>query len=306
MTTQTRSGRVDPPAPTDAAPASPEASTTDGGMPAEVLTVALSLSLWVASGSLALAIVDGLGEQPVRRAVVGLMLVAVWAVALLMRAKLCSALQAQPWFVAAFAPVLLFVVATDGLVGSPYAAVTLTTVGIAVVVARARTVWLCVLALGVSYAAAALAEGSPAELADHGQLGTVVGALVSYPVAATLLLGLRRRFTRFVENVEPTLEVIRAGPPASTPALERALRGVPLTLAPGPVSAGLTPAERRVVEGLAGGRTPKQLAFAWGVSINTVRSQISSAKRKTGARTLRELAAQSALLDWAEELDHAR
>jgi DNA-binding NarL/FixJ family response regulator len=59
-------------------------------------------------------------------------------------------------------------------------------------------------------------------------------------------------------------------------------------------SVRLTAAERRVVEGLACGRAPKQLAYEIGVVLATVRTHIRNAKRKTGARTLRELAGMAA------------
>jgi DNA-binding CsgD family transcriptional regulator len=42
----------------------------------------------------------------------------------------------------------------------------------------------------------------------------------------------------------------------------------------------------------------KQLAHAWGLSLATVRTHIANAKRKTGARTLRELASLPARPDW--------
>jgi DNA-binding CsgD family transcriptional regulator len=142
----------------------------------------------------------------------------------------------------------------------------------------------------------------------------VLGALLGYPFAALIGLGLVRLFTRFLANVEPTLNAMRHGAPALTPALDRAIeRGehARLHLPPTPApatrspSAGLTAAERRVVEGLASGSAPKQLAHSWGVSLATVRTHIKHAKRKTGARTLPELAAMTTHADWADEADRA-
>jgi DNA-binding CsgD family transcriptional regulator len=60
----------------------------------------------------------------------------------------------------------------------------------------------------------------------------------------------------------------------------------------------LTAAEIRVVEGLARGDAPKQLAHQSGVSIATVRTHIKHAKQKTGAHTLRELASMAAHPSW--------
>lgn len=80
-----------------------------------------------------------------------------------------------------------------------------------------------------------------------------------------------------------------------------------LQLAPGPTQLQLPPgawrnrvgdltaAERQIVELLADGRSPKQAALDLHVSLATVRSWISAAKRKTGARTLPELVALSVL-----------
>ena len=66
----------------------------------------------------------------------------------------------------------------------------------------------------------------------------------------------------------------RAGKPAQLPA---------------PSRSRLSPAELRVVDRLAAGRTPQQIARELGVTINTVRSHLKEAKRKTGSRTLDEL-----------------
>lgn len=176
----------------------------------------------------------------------------------------------------------------------------LTAIGIAAVAARARTVWLCAGVLAAGYACGVLLEHTPSQLARDGRLGGVIGALVGYPVAAVLLLALRRRFTRFVADAHPTLEAIRAGSPGQSPALEQALRSEPIALLPAPRPGRLTTSEREIVEGLASGLTAKQLAFERGISINTVRTHIRNGKRKTGARTLRELATMAAHPDWRD------
>jgi DNA-binding CsgD family transcriptional regulator len=58
----------------------------------------------------------------------------------------------------------------------------------------------------------------------------------------------------------------------------------------------LTPAEARVLAALCEGRTPLQIATAQGVAISTVRSQIGALRAKTGARDLRSLVRQVAVL----------
>jgi DNA-binding CsgD family transcriptional regulator len=271
----------------------------DPRLPLDVFAGALALSLWVASGSVVLAIANGLGDHPTRRLVSGLLLVGASAFMLLRRDAVARVLRCRPWLVLPLAAAQLGPAIVDGLIGGAYVAFSLTSVGIAVIVARARTVWLCVALLMASYATGVLAGRSPAALVDDGQLASVLGAMISYPVAALLFMGLRRCFTRFIATIESTLDDIRAGAPAFTPALAHVIRGMPLALAP-PPPAELTPTERRVVEGLATGRAAKELAHAWGVSLATVRTHIKNAKRKTGTRTLRELATLPSRPDWSK------
>ena len=54
-------------------------------------------------------------------------------------------------------------------------------------------------------------------------------------------------------------------------------------------SCGLTPAETRVLVGLADGLVPKQIASRHEVLLSTVRTQISSIRDKTGTRRLADL-----------------
>jgi DNA-binding NarL/FixJ family response regulator len=54
--------------------------------------------------------------------------------------------------------------------------------------------------------------------------------------------------------------------------------------------ASLTDAELRVATLLADGLAAKQIAVELAVGLSTVRTRIASAKRKTGARTLEQLA----------------
>ena len=278
-------------------------------LPVGVLKMALWLSLWIASGSLVLAVASRLGANPVRRTLVGVALILVCAVALWLRATVCDWFREQPWLVVAVAAVELGVVALDGLIGTPYVAFSLTSVGIAVIVARSRTVWVCVSLLDVGYATVLLLGNAPSSLARHGELGGVIGALVSYPFAALVLLSLRRLFSGFVESADGTLDVIRRGDAMLTPALALAVRRAgraPLGLPPAPSLAELlSPAELRVVEGLAGGNAPKEIAHRLGVSLPTVRTHIKHAKRKAGARTLRELAAMAAQLHAPEAGERA-
>lgn len=99
-----------------------------------------------------------------------------------------------------------------------------------------------------------------------------------------------------------TLDGLRVGMPATTPGLTALLAGRPILELPATSSGGdaqavgspFTEAEREIVRLLAAGNTPQQIARLRCVALSTVRSQIKAAKRKTGARTLAQLAL------WAE------
>jgi DNA-binding CsgD family transcriptional regulator len=268
-------------------------------LPLDLLTLAFGLALWVASGSLVLALAGDLGPHPARRVAIGATLVLASALALWRRAEVSAALRRRPWLVVPLAAAQLCAAALDGLLaGGPYVAFSVTSIAVGVIVASPRTVWLCVALLDLGYAAVVFSGHSPGELARDGRLDGVVGALLGYPFVALVLLGLTGLFAAFLANLGPTLEAIRQGAPSLTPALTRAVLGggdAPAGLPPPAVR--LTPAERNVVAGLARGSAPKELAYRWGISLETVRTHIKRAKRKTGARTLNELVALAAPLD---------
>ncbi len=58
----------------------------------------------------------------------------------------------------------------------------------------------------------------------------------------------------------------------------------------------LTPAETRVLQGLCDGLHPREVAQQHGITLATVRSQISSMRAKTGAQSIRELVRQVSVL----------
>lgn len=72
-------------------------------------------SLWVAFGSFVLALADDLGSHPVRRVLIGLLLVLVGALALWQREAVCAALRVRPWLVVPLAAAQLGAAALDGL-----------------------------------------------------------------------------------------------------------------------------------------------------------------------------------------------
>lgn len=281
-------------------PVPANAVSDDLRLPADLLTAALALTLWVAAGSFVLTIVEGLGDDPARRLAVGIVLVSAAAIALWRRADVTAALQQRPSLVLGIAAAQIACAAIDGVVGGAFVALSLTSIGIASVVARDATVWSCVLVLETGYVIGLLADGHTlAQLSDDGQLGGVVGAMAGYPVAAGLFLLLRRRFTHFLVGVDGTLAAIRHDGDAFTPSLAQLLHGEPLALPPAPPpGADLTPTERRVVELLSSGLVAKQIARDWDVQLSTIRTHIKHAKKKTGARTLRELATFPTRPDW--------
>lgn len=267
-------------------------------LPDSLIAITVVLSLWVAAGSLVQAVADGPGGDPARRLIIGLVIVGASGLAVLLYRQLTDHLRVRPWLVVPLGAVQVGLAAADGLIGSPYVAWSLTSIGLAVVAARARTVWLCVAVSATAYATGVLAQEEPAALAADGALAGSIGALVSYPVTALVLMSLRALFVRFVTDAEPMVVAIRQGCSAVTPALEGELRRQLHHLPPPAVE--LTAAEQRVVEGLAEGLAPKQLAHQWEISIATVRTHIRHAKKKTGARTLRALAALAADRRWPQ------
>lgn len=267
-------------------------------LPESLLRIVLVLSLWVALGSLVHAIADGLGDEPWRRAGVGIAIVAISAAGALAHAQVAALMRTRPWVVIAIGLGQVALAAIDGLVGGPYVAWSLTCLGLAVVAARAATVWLCVALLATAYSFGVFIAHAPGELADGGRLGGVAGALAAYPVAAIVLMALRGRYLRFASDAGPIIDDIRRGTPGALPGLAAHLSCATRALPPAPVR--LTPAERRVVEGLAAGLAPKQLAQQWDVSITTVRTHIRHAKRKTSSATLRDLAALASDPRWPE------
>lgn len=274
------------------------ASARSERLPDSLIAITVVLSLWVAAGGLAQALIGGLGEEPARRLVIGVAMVLASGLAILERHRLTDQLRARPWLVVPLGAVQVGLATADGLVGSPFVAWSLTCTGLAVVATRARTVWLCVAVSATVYTAGVLVEQDLAALAADGALAGAIGALLAYPVTALVLMGLRGRFVRFVTDVEPMVADIRGGSAAVTAALEVELRRQ-LRRLPAP-AVTLTPVEQRVVEGLAEGLAPKQLAHEWDVSLSTVRTHIRHAKRKTGARTLRQLAALTADRRWPQ------
>lgn len=126
----------------------------------------------------------------------------------------------------------------------------------------------------------------------QSDVATQLADLALNAVIGLLLIALLRRF---VARAPQTLRDARRGASrAITPFLARALAG-PVALLQAPdANTGveeLTPAERAVLELLAAGRAPKQVARELSVTLATVRSHIAAGNRKTGSRTVEQFVA---------------
>jgi len=95
--------------------ASRSQSSGEENLPLDVLAMLLWLSLWLAFGSLVLAVADGLGPHPARRVLIGLLLVCVSAVALWRLKTVAAWLRARPWLVVPLGAAELGVAVVDGL-----------------------------------------------------------------------------------------------------------------------------------------------------------------------------------------------
>ena len=191
-------------------------------------------------------------------------------------------------------------VAATGGVQSPLLAVCMYVGWIASVVVAARAALVVALAIAGSIVVGYLLAGASIAnvLTGPYRYGNVTNAVL--PIAAGLVGVLLSSVTNSIfSRLASTLDGLRRGMPATTPALTALFAGLPVLESPAeragdpcppPLGTALTAAEHAVVQLLADGYTPKQIAHLRGVAVSTVRSQLKVAKRKVGARTLSELA----------------
>jgi DNA-binding CsgD family transcriptional regulator len=121
-------------------------------------------------------------------------------------------------------------------------------------------------------------------------------------VVVLLALVVTAVFRRVLGGAGHTLWCARQGEAGSSPAMRALLGGEPdaiLALPRGDSGHGhepakpLSPAERDIVDRLARGQTPQQIALARNVRDDTIYEQIGSAKHKTGAATIEHLIARA-------------
>jgi DNA-binding NarL/FixJ family response regulator len=131
----------------------------------------------------------------------------------------------------------------------------------------------------------------------------VLGQLFAYPFAGGALFALIWMFRRYEAQIGTTLSAIRAGGGRVPQALRARLlaagplaRTLPARARTAPIH--LTDAEIYVVEALASGLEPGEIAHGSARSGRTVQNHLARAKKKTGARTLAQLASLSEHPDW--------
>ena len=189
-------------------------------------------------------------------------------------------------------------VAVTGGIDSPLLAVCMYGGWIASVVVPGRAAMTMSLAVAVSVLAGYVLAGASVTDVLRGPYRYEAITNAALPIIAGAIGVLLATVTNSVfGRLGVTLQDLRAGGPATTPAMTALLAGrrvLELPQAVASVAAGdgvrLTVTELEIVGLLADGYTPKQIAHTRGVKESTVRSQIKAAKKKTGAGTLAQLA----------------
>ncbi|HEX3517554.1 MAG TPA: helix-turn-helix transcriptional regulator [Solirubrobacteraceae bacterium] len=251
-----------------------------------ITTVALALGVFVAAANLTQAVVEGLGSDPPRQVAVGVTLLALGIALLAGRERVIVWLREARWRIIVLAALQLGLVASEGLLESPYYSSCLIPVGIVAISGRARAVWACALLIDAIVAVAVLTASSPAELARSGRLGTALGALAAPVIAAFVLDCFARLEGRVVDRMVAAAGRASAIAAAEDP--ERLLLGRPSSEPPWEA---LEVDELRVMRGLAQGGSNRAIGKEVGYSETAVKELLRSARRKTGARTREQLAA---------------
>jgi DNA-binding CsgD family transcriptional regulator len=147
---------------------------------------------------------------------------------------------------------------------------------IAALVCAPRWVALCLAVCTAGYLGGLVLHGSSLAWMLGAGRYAIAGHLVNFAGNGGVGLLMVALLRRFLAGAPLRVAAVRAGGRSLTPQLALAASG------------------RQVVALLATGRVPKQAARDLTIALATVRSRISSAKRKTGARTLDQLVAMYA------------
>jgi DNA-binding CsgD family transcriptional regulator len=198
----------------------------------------------------------------------------------------------------AYVAVLAALLALDGHGESPFVSVGYVAVAVAVVVASPLRVAMCAVLLVFGWSAGELVDGHGLGFLFGDGFGRLLNEIVDVTVPAALLLCTLEAGRRTLREAPVTLTAARYGGGGAPPALLAAVRSTPAALPranAASIVGRLSPAEARVVELVAEGLAPKQVALALGIGLPTVRSHLAAAKRKTDAATIPQLAGL-----WAE------
>jgi DNA-binding CsgD family transcriptional regulator len=250
------------------------------------------LALGVADALLDLAVGSTSGDG-LRRVVLGLACLGAWAVALINYRTLARVLPRHPWLILLAVGASAIPIALDGGLNSALLDVPMPLAWVAAVAASTGFTLLTGAVIGIAFVVAAIAAGLPiGQLLATGNGYNLVTNALDGPLLAIAGVLLAGSFRSLLSRSDAWVEAVHAGAEASTPALGRLIRGrEPLLLVSGSAALRLTGSEQAVVDLLADGLRAKQIAHVRGTSVQTVRTQIKLAKRKTGARTLDELVA---------------
>lgn len=122
---------------------------------------------------------------------------------------------------------------------------------------------------------------------------TAVTDILNPVIIALAALAVTGVFRLVLTNAVVKLWRARRGDSASSPAMRALLGGQPvLALPTGELEPSastlwerLTPSQRDIIEQLARGLTPQQIALQRGIQVETVYEQLGAARRRTGTRT---------------------
>lgn len=174
----------------------------------------------------------------------------------------------------------------------------------ATVVLSTRAVLAIASALSTSLLVSLLVTGmAPSDIVTGPDSYTAVTDILNPFVIALVALALTGVFRGLFVRVPTLLSEMRVGGPSGDGLTAliagRQLLALPtgdcskVDIQPDHLSDLLTPAEAAIVDLLARGRKPKQIAFETHRSVHTIYDHIANAKNKTGARSLPQLITRS-------------
>jgi DNA-binding CsgD family transcriptional regulator len=257
------------------------------------LRIMLALGVAFALLDLVISLVEGDGDGPV---LVGVVSSLAWISGLAWLDPTARFLR-KAWRTAVVVAVASAVFALAGTWGNPYTSEVFVLTGLATVVESRRRVVACVVIAIAGYVGGLLAEGfTLAQLVAAPRVSVVANNIGDLVLFALVMLVALDACRRVLGTALVTLNDVRSGGSATTPALgsviSRADRGPVALLPPArPVDLvdALTEKERALLRHLAAGLRAKQVAHQTATPLPTIRRQIASAKRKTGARTVEQL-----------------